>query len=274
MNLRLSGANVLMGDIEGRFDGHAHVFRAALPMASDRRYTPKYDAPINYYVDLLRGADLDGAILAQPSFLGTDNSYLIDVLFTASVVERLKLRGVAVLDPAATTQDLIRLSGAGYIGARLNLVGKPAPLDLDLWSPLIRRIDALGWHVEVNCEGSKLAPVLRFLQDRCARIVVDHFGLPRTGEPLNCPGQEAILAAQPGRVFVKASAPYRVFPELRSDAAAERCVPIFHRLFNHLGPERLLWGSDWPWTQYESEKDFATACAWEALWLEGLGAVA
>lgn len=269
--MKFAGANSLMGGIEGDFDGHAHVFRADLPMTVGRRYTPDYQATLVDYVALLKQAGLHGAILVQPSFLGTDNAYLFDALAEAAAYDGMTFRGVAVLDPRRPP-DLDRLKEAGFIGVRLNVVGEASQTfeSLDQWDDLLRLIDRIGWHVELHCEGPRLAPLLTKALDRCATVVIDHFGLPEAKSPSDCPGQKAILTAPKGRVLVKASAPYRVFPNMASMAAANNCLPFFKRLYDHLGPDQLLWGSDWPWTRFESAHHYGDVITWKKRWLAAL----
>ncbi len=271
--MKLNGANVLMGGLAGNFDGHAHIFRADLPMAEGRRYTPNYDALLCDCVKNLQRSSLDGAILVQPSFLGPDNSFLINALSDKTTHMGKHMRGVVVLDPLDTTLSkymFAEMSDAGIIGLRLNVVGLPDQFvqDLDIWNTVLKYADAAGWHVEVHCEGRRLAPLLNGLLKRCSHIVVDHFGLPDPKCAMRCEGQSAIFCAPEGRVFIKTSAPYRVFPEYQPDKAAELCKPLFKRLLNELGPDQLLWGSDWPWTQFEAEYNFKQAAAWPQLWLD------
>lgn len=265
----LSGANALMGGLDGRFDGHAHVFKRSLPMYVHRRYTPHIDAPLVQYLAHLAESNLQGGILSQPSFLGSDNSFLLTSLAYARHVEGVTLRGVAVLDPGATRETLARLTAAGIIGLRLNLLGEAAlqRFDLARIKPLLKRVSDLGWHVELYCEGRCLADLLPPLLGHCERVVVDHFGLPDPQNPLACPGQAAILKAPQDRLFVKTSAPYRVFRDLDTRDAVESCGPIFRRLLDRLGPGHLLWGSDWPGTQFEDRYSFATTVEWERAWL-------
>ena len=132
-------------------------------------------------------------------------------------------------------------------------------LDLSIWDAILRKVDALGWHVEIHCEGARLPTALKQLLARCNHIVVDHFGLPNAKDPMNCEGQSAILVGPKDRILVKASAPYRVFENQHSDVAANNCTPIFDRLLNELGPDQLLWGSDWPWTQFETAQSYKQA---------------
>ncbi|WP_350340910.1 amidohydrolase family protein, partial [Escherichia coli] len=62
-------------------------------------------------------------VLIQPSFLGTDNSYMVSGLRQAPE----RLRGIAVLAPEAEAGTMRDLAGAGVVGLRLNLIGKPDP---------------------------------------------------------------------------------------------------------------------------------------------------
>ncbi|MDB2323778.1 amidohydrolase family protein [Planktomarina temperata] len=271
--MKLTGANVLMGLGKGRFDGHAHVFEANLPMVYGRRYTPDYDASVQSYASLLQAADLDGGILVQPSFLGSENSFLLQALASANAIDGLSFKGVVVLEPTGASVDLAalnELTKQGIIGLRLNLVGKPdSQLDLGPWDALLRMIDSLGWHVEIHCEGTRLQSVLDGLLTRCERVVVDHFGLPCPKELMKCASQQAILGAQNGRVFVKASAPYRVLPTIPTADAVQTCTPVFKRLIESLGPKQILWGSDWPWTRFENGQTFRQTLDWQEMWLRG-----
>ena len=107
--MRLTGANKLMNIADGRFDGHAHVFDTSLRLTASRRYSPTHNALPQYYFDLLQTHGLDGGILVQPSFLGTNNSYLLNVLHEASLADELTMRGVIVVDPDINDVELARL---------------------------------------------------------------------------------------------------------------------------------------------------------------------
>nr|WP_245884299.1 amidohydrolase family protein [Hartmannibacter diazotrophicus] len=267
-----------MGIADGDFDGHAHVFAAGLPLAAKRRYAPDYEALPMTYAALLGAHGLAGGLLVQPSFLGTDNSYLLSVLDAArsgALGAGLLFRGVVVLDPddrGITSDGLDQLSRQGIVGMRINAVGWPDSMlqDMARWTRLLKLADAAGWHVELQCEGDRLAPVLAHLLAHCQHVVVDHFGLPRADDLLGCPGQSALLSAPEGRVFVKVSAPYRVLPDLCPSEAVDRLMPVFRRLHEGLGSTQLLWGSDWPWTRFEGRQNFSDCVSWRDRWLAGL----
>ena len=60
-------------------DTHAHVFARGLTLAEGRRYAPDYDAPVEDYLRRLDENGLSHGVLVQPSFLGTDNGFMLDV---------------------------------------------------------------------------------------------------------------------------------------------------------------------------------------------------
>jgi len=85
-------------------------------------------------------------------------------------------------------------------------------------------------------------------------LVVDHFGRPNAQKGgLKSPEFEALLRAGEGRDwYVKVSAPYRC-PGIDVEQA-------WHLFRLRWGIERLLWGSDWPWTQHETLIDYVQWC--------------
>lgn len=269
------GARRLMGLADGAYanrayDGHVHLFTRDLPTVAGRRYLPADDATLADLAGLLRANGLAGALVVQPSFLGTDNSHLLACLAAAARDDAdLTFRGAVMLDPATPPGAMADLAGAGIVGTRLNLVGGGTLPDLTqrLWRDHFAAVNALGWHVELHLESPRLAPVLAALLDACDHVVVDHFGRPDPVRGLGCPGIRALLAAPPDRVSVKISAPYRTFPSLAPDAAAAYCMPFAAALADHFGSDRLVWGSDWPWTQFENRHSYAQAAAWCDRWL-------
>jgi predicted TIM-barrel fold metal-dependent hydrolase len=239
-------------------DTHAHVFRRDLPMAADRRYTPAQDAALDRYLAVLDRHGVDRGILIQPSFLGTDNRFLLRSLKKTAG----RIKGIAVVDPAAGRQTLKILQWVGIVGIRLNLFGLPTLPDLtgDDWQRLLGELAERDWQVQLHVEGARLPPLLEHLSTAGVKVVVDHFGRPDPAHGVACSGFQALLrTAKTGRVWVKLSAPYRLGA---GDAFA--CATA---LLNAFGPERLLWGSDWPWTQHEDGMAYAYTLEWLAQWI-------
>ncbi|MFQ1064708.1 amidohydrolase family protein [Bordetella trematum] len=242
-------------------DTHAHVFLRDLPMTDGRRYTPAADATLPDYLGLLDRHGLSHGVLIQPSFLGTDNRHLLAALATA----KGRLRGVAVVQPGVGREELAAMDRAGVRGIRLNLFGQATPaLARAGWRDLLENITALGWHVEIHTPALRLPEAMEPLLAAGCRIVVDHFGRPDgAGED---PAIDYLLAqGDSGRVWVKLSAAYRIWP---AAVCATRARLAAQRLLRAFGATQLLWGSDWPHTEHH--RHAAAQHAWEGLpaWID------
>jgi len=243
-------------------DSHAHVFVRGLPLAERRRHAPDYDATLDSYVQYLAGNDVSHAVLVQPSFLGTDNS------FFAAICRKhpQRFRGVAVVDPAVSDDELEALADAGVVGMRLNLLGQPLPdLRSGNWPRLLARANGLRWHVEVHREAGDLPMIVgELLAQRCT-VVVDHFGRPHAEAGTSDPGFRYLLSsAGTGKLWVKLSAAYR---SSRGDSGLSLGKALTSALLEAFGAERLVWGSDWPHTQHQDVIDYAASVRALTTWV-------
>lgn len=231
-------------------DSHAHIFARGLPLAQNRRYAPSYDATLDAYLAMLACTVLSHGVLVQPSFLGTDNSYMVAAL------RRLpdRLRGIAVVRPEIEDAAMRALDEAGCVGARLNLIGRPDPaFKTAEWQAHLHRLAAFGWQIEVQAEAARLPRLLPPLLAAGLHVVVDHFGRPDMTQGIGDPGFRFLLhAAESRRVWVKLSGAYRLGRSARGEEIARQAAPL---LLAHFGAGRLLWGSDWPHTQHEGAND-------------------
>lgn len=257
--MRYTGANSLLQIPTGRFDSHAHVFLASLPMAAARRYTPQYDASPEKYFTLLKQHGLDGALLVQPSFLGSDNSYLLKVLAESQQRDTLTLRAVVVLDPTAPVNlaQLQEWSDLGVIGIRLNFLGSEQRFDYRDWAHILSEAEKLGWHVELHGSAKFMPMLLPKLVKKHAKVVIDHLGL--VGENLACEGLRCILDQPEDQIWIKVSALYRNFPGDGQKDRLEKSEPLRRLYADHFGNDRLIWGSDWPFTQHEEHVSYEDA---------------
>jgi len=244
-------------------DTHAHVFRQGLALADVRRHTPDHDATPAEYLALLDAHGLSHGVLVQPSFLGTDNSHMLDALRAAPA----RLRGVAVVEPGIAPTALQALADSGVVGIRLNLIGLPVPeLGLPVWQTLLARVNALGWHVEVHLPASRLPDILPGLLAAQCRVVVDHFGRPDPARGVSDPGFQYLLRqGDSGRVWVKLSAPYRNWQAAACAASGRQAT---QRLLEVYTPERLMWGSDWPHTEHRHLASYPAATQWLDAWID------
>jgi predicted TIM-barrel fold metal-dependent hydrolase len=225
----------------GTNDTHAHVFSRGLPTALGARYVPGYDAPLPAYLAFLNANGLARGVLVQPSFLGSDNAFLVESLAAAGG----RLAGVAVMEMAADPAEFEALAAAGVVGLRYNLIGRTPEV---VAAPLARQAIAAaahhGWHIEIHADAPDLPGALAALPAFDGPIVIDHCGRPADDRQLR-----GVLALRDDpRILVKLSAPYR-FALGAGAALGPRFVDAF-------GVGRLLWGSDWPWTQFEDRVTF------------------
>ncbi len=230
-------------------DSHAHVFHRGVKLASTRRYAPDYDAPLELYLQQLDRHAMTNGVLVQPSFLGTDNSYLVESLKAAGG----RLRGIAVVDPEISPDGLRALDRMGVVGIRLNLVGRPLPnLALPEWKALLLSVKIMGWQVEIQRNAADLAVLAPQLLDHGVTVVLDHFALPDPKLGVADPGFQSVLKlGASGNVWVKLSAPYR-----NGVAGETFAKEIYPSLCAAYGFDRLLWGSDWPHTQFEPQQTY------------------
>lgn len=243
-------------------DSHAHVFHRDLNMPDKRRAPSGYDATPEDYLRVLDENAMSHGVLVQPSFLGTDNSYMVEALRKYP----RRLRGIAVVAPDVSPTLLDELEAAHVVGFRLNLVGVPIPdFSAEPWPAWLNQVVKRGWQVEVHREARDLPVIVGPLLNAGVNVVVDHFGRPDPKLGIDDPGFRYLLSVAPSRrVWVKISAAYRNGADGRGEAIALAAMPLLRTAY---GPERLLWGSDWPHTLFEKMVKYASERALVDNWL-------
>jgi predicted TIM-barrel fold metal-dependent hydrolase len=150
----------------------------------------------------------------------------------------------------------------GVVGVRLqwrNVKNLP-DITTPEYQKFFRRVRDLDWHVHINQTADLLAGPIATLQATGVKLVIDHFGHPQRGGAA-CEGFQAMMrAVDNGRTWVKLSAGYR----LESRQVAQDCA---RALLAHAGPERLLWGSDWPFAAFEISMRYEDAIASFRQWV-------
>jgi predicted TIM-barrel fold metal-dependent hydrolase len=245
------------GTVMTAVDAHAHVFRRGLPLAANIRYAPDYDATPEDYLKTLDAHGISNAVLVQPSFLGTDNSYMLDALKRYPS----RFRGISVVKPDISYDALRELASAGVVGIRLNLIGAPNPqFDAEPWPMFLKRLSDLGWQVEIQAEARRWPELLPLLLKSGVTIVADHFGKPDPKLGVSDPGfQHLLKTGATGRVWVKISGSYRNGAGLPAAA-----IPLLRDSF---GLDHLVWGSDWPHTQFEKTTTYTAVYQELDVWL-------
>ncbi|WP_158515145.1 amidohydrolase family protein [Bordetella sp. H567] len=242
-------------------DAHAHVMRQAARLVPERHSAPHRDVDVDEFIGLLNAHGLSHGVLTAPSFLGTDNTLLLDALSRYPG----RLAGTAIVDPAIDVETLAGMRDMGVAGIRLNWVRRATLPDIDTpaYAGLLRHVRALGLHVELFLEDAPTARVLPRLVDHGVDVVLDHFGCPDPEQGVSGPGFVQVLkAVRAGQAWVKLSAPYRL-----GGAEPRRYVDA---LLDAGGPQRLMWGSDFPWVGHEAHGGgirYADCLDWLSAWL-------
>ena len=225
-------------------DCHMHIYDAKYPTDPKATLKPA-DALVADYKLLQKRIGASRNVVVTPSTYGTDNRVTLDAIAQIGPTAR----GVAVVDATVTDAELKRLNGLGIRGIRFNLVQAGATT-AEMIEPLSRRVNDLGWHIQIHMKGEQIAGIEDLLLRVPSPIVFDHLGRLAQPNALDNPGFKTISKLiDKGRTWVKLSGAYvdtKVGPPTYSDTVAVA------RAYIKAAPERMVWASDWP---HPTEKD-------------------
>lgn len=221
----------------GTADCHFHIYDNRFPPASGG--VPALDASPADYRALQARLGTTRGVVVQPSLYGVDNRPTLEGIAALGP----DFRGVAVVNTSVTDAELQRMHGLGIRGIRFNLAQAGATT-LEMLEPLSQRVDALGWHCQVNMPGDKIvAAADTFLRIR-GKLVFDH--LAHCPQPAGVESDTFKLICRlldQGNTWVKLSGAYadtKAGPPGYADSSAVA------RAFAAAAPGRMVWGSDWP----------------------------
>lgn len=231
---------------ERAWDTHTHVFDARFPAAVPSVYALP-DLPYVVHQGNLSANGLTRAVLIQPAPYGQDMSAMIDALDASDG----RLRGVGSALSWVDDQSLERMDIAGiralrFLEARTPSGERyPGSVGIEELAPLAPRMAALGWHAEIWAGLDDLLDLWPRLQGLDLPVVLDHMGGFDASRGVEDPAFQRLLAmVRDGVVWTKLTlcrrAPFGSdFSELRP----------FHDALIEANPDRLLWGSDWPFVR-------------------------
>jgi predicted TIM-barrel fold metal-dependent hydrolase len=224
-------------------DCHAHIIGPAkrYPFVPDRSYTPP-NALLPEYLKVLGTLGLQRAVLVQPSMHGSDNMAMMDAIAAAKHVD---MRAVVVVPPDVSEHELAGLHQRGARGVRLNLIYSGGGMRLGAAAALTTRIKEYGWHLQLLVDVSELGSEVAEFSKLNVPIVFDHMGHLPAARGVDDPGFQALLElVRRGNTWVKLSGAYR----LTGEEYPYEDVRSFVDALVETGPQRLLWGTDWPHT--------------------------
>jgi predicted TIM-barrel fold metal-dependent hydrolase len=226
-------------------DCHVHVIGPIerYPQIPDRAFMPG-PASVQDLVAMHRSIGIERVVIVQASPQGTDNRCVIDALNEMKALGR-PARGVAVIAPGTTDEQLREMHDAGIRALRVNLYSA-GEYDLNVAKNALNeaatRVAPMGWHVQLFTT----LPIIASLHDAILQspvpIVLDHFGMAMADKGIAQAGFPEILSlVRAGKVYVKLSAPHRIAP-LPDCPGAD----VMARALIDANLDCMLWGSDWP----------------------------
>src|SRR5438477_475592 len=219
-------------------DCHHHVYDAKYPVDPKATLRPP-DASVDDYRALQKRIGTTRNLLVQPSTYGTDNRCHLDALAAFGPTARM----VAVVNDSVSTEELKRMHALGVRGIRFNLAQAGATTP-EMMEPLSRRINDLGWHIQINAPAAKILEVMPILEKVPSPIVFDHLAHIPEPEGVNHPlFAQVMKLIDKGRAWVKLSGAYadtKVGPPTYADST------VIAQAYAKAAPERCVWGSDWP----------------------------
>ncbi len=226
----------------GAIDAHCHVFGPAeqFPYAPERKYTP-CDASKEQLFSLRDHLGFSGNVIVQASCHGTNNAALVDALKTADDLTR----GVAVVSPDVTENELSEMHEAGVRAVRFNFVKRLVDsTPREVFLGIADRIRQFGWHIDVYFEAPDLEDLIPFLKQLNHTIVVDHMGRPDIEKGIDHPDFQRFVSLMEGNdnIWSKVSCPERLSIQ---GPDYEDVIPFAKTLVEQF-PDRVLWGTDWP----------------------------
>lgn len=238
---------------EHKIDCHCHVLDPGRhPYRDDVKYRPTGSEigtaiQFNALCDAYR---VDHALLVGPnSGYGEDNRCLLDVIARGGN----RFKGVAVVTNDASEDELVSLKSQGIVGITLNATFHGVDYYRDM-RPLIRRLVALDMFLQIQVENDQLLGLAPLIENSDVKILVDHCGRPNVEAGLHQPGfamlcelgrsRPAVVKLSGLAKFSRATFPYEdAWPHVRALAEA-------------FGPDRCLWGSDWPFLRAPERLDY------------------
>ncbi|WAB95973.1 amidohydrolase family protein [Pseudomonas putida] len=232
----------------GACDVHSHVFG---PLDTFPPGPATYAIPLaapGVYQKMLDSVGLDRGVLVQPAPYGTDTRALVNALGELAG----RARGIAVADAGISDASLDALHRAGVRGLRFIEMLDPSSgkryagsIGVDTLRQLAPRMRERGWHAHIWAKAQDCPGVFESIRDLDMPIVFDHMGQFDVAAGVEGVAFQRFLSLfESGQVWTKLS----LCRVSRQSPAYDELQP-FHQALVNKRPDRLLWGSDWPFVR-------------------------
>ena len=226
-------------------DPHVHVWKLdpRFPWAKETKNPPAEDATSEMLLNLMHQHGVARTVIIQVIHYRWDNSYLADVLKRYPQ----HFHGVARVnpeDPAAPDHLSKLVEDQKFRGVRISPGGDAAGdwIRGPLMPPLWKRCQDLKVPMTVLTAATRMPDV----QKLCEKfpnltVVIDHMA----DCPIDRPDllEKLIELKRYPKVFVKISHTWSLS---KQGFPFRDAWPQVKRLYDNFGPQRLMWGTDWP----------------------------
>jgi predicted TIM-barrel fold metal-dependent hydrolase len=238
----------------GACDAHSHVFGPfdRFPPLQTSVYALP-DAPPPVHAAMRKTLGVTFGVLTQPAPYDNDPGAMLDAIRQSKGA----LKAVASTDATVSDAALQSWRDGGICGLRF--VERRAPgggrypgsVGIEALTALAPRMRALGLHAQLWADTPDHAAKLPELLKLKIPLVLDHMACPVAARGAADSTFVAILdAMKSGQVWVKLTV-CRVSPTSPDYAD----VRPFHDALIAACPDRLLWGSDWPYVRLQPAPD-------------------
>ncbi|GGF85096.1 D-galactarolactone isomerase [Rhizobium wenxiniae] len=234
----------------GAVDTQMHMYLPGYPSLPGGPGLPAGALPDpDQYRKLMQWLGIDRVIITQGNAHQRDNSNLVACLDIMGNVAR----GVGIIDGNTSDAEMVRLSEAGIVGARImDLPG--GAVDLSELETVDAKAAAHGWMLAVQFDGSNILDHEARLENLKSRWVFDHHGKFFSGVT---PESDEIAAVKrlidAGNCWFKFAGVYESSKTGGPDYADVAAVA---REIANYAPERIVWGTNWPHNLAREQADY------------------
>ena len=184
-------------------DCHHHIYDTARFAPVQSGSIP--NARVAEYRLLQRRIGTTRNVVVTPRPYGTDNRVTLDAIAQLGA----NARGVAVIQPNVTDAQLKMLDASGIRGIRFSLAANPttaAITTIDMVEPLSKRVNAMGWHIQMNMDADQIVAAGDLWNRIPSTIVFDHMGQLPLADGVKHPAFTIIRRLiDKGRTWIKLS---------------------------------------------------------------------
>lgn len=235
-------------------DSHVHIWQAGAilyPPSLSLGLPGSFHAPVESLLREMETSGVERAVLVQPSNYEFDNRYISECLSAYPG----RFAGVARIDPvdkSAHRRLAMWVEQHGIRGLRLvpfRILDGSWVNDRRIF-PLWEKAAELSTPLCFQISRGRLGDLVALIGDLVLsfpqlKIVFDHMGHPEVAKGTSSTDFGKLLAlARQESIFIKISGHYALSGE---SYPYRDTWPFMRAIYEHFGPQRMLWGSDFPY---------------------------